>query len=73
MTASPGSIAAPRDQRVERDDPEAGAGQVEAADQLAELGQLAADDLDPRLLGAARQARADLLPPPRRRRWSTAR
>src|SRR6476620_735251 len=42
------------DDRVEGDGPEAGAGDVDAAHQLAELGELAAGDLDPRQLGAPR-------------------
>ena len=35
------------DDRVERDGAEAGAGDVDAVDHLAELGELAAGDLDP--------------------------
>ena len=47
------------DDLVEGDGAEAGAGDVDAADHLAELGQLAAGDLDPGQLRAARQADAD--------------
>ena len=61
ITGSPGSHRRAVDDRVEGDGAEAGAGDVEAADQVAELGELAAGDLDPGQLGAARQADADLL------------
>ncbi len=47
------------DDLVEGDRAEAGAGDVDAADHLAELGQLAAGDLDPGQLGAARQPDPD--------------
>ena len=49
------------DDRVEGDGAEAGAGDVDAADQVAELGQLAAGDLDPGQLRPARQADPDFL------------
>ena len=61
MTASPGAHRGAVDDRVEGDGAEAGAGDVDAADHLAELGELAAGDLDPGQLGAAGQADADLL------------
>ena len=49
------------DDRVEGDGAEAGARDVDSADHVAELGELAAGDLDPGQLGPARQADADLL------------
>ena len=48
------------DDRVEGDGAEAGAGDVDAADQVAELGQLAAGDLDPGQLRPAGEADPDL-------------
>ena len=60
MTASPGCERGAGDHLVQRDGAEAGSGEVEAADQLAELGELAADDLDAGQLCARREALADL-------------
>ena len=57
----PGPHRGAVDDRVEGDGAEAGAGDVDAADQVAELGELAAGDLDPGQLGAAGQPDADLL------------
>ncbi len=61
ITGSPGLHRRAVDDRVEGDGAEAGAGDVEAAHHVAQLGQLAAGDLDAGQLGAARQADADLL------------
>ena len=48
------------DDRVEIDEPDRGTTQLPALDDVADLGDLASRDLDPRLLGAGAETLADL-------------
>ncbi len=59
MTTSPGSDRGAADDPLERDQPDRAAGQLEAVDDVADLGDLAAGNLDPGQLGAAAQPDAD--------------
>ena len=64
MTASPGRDRVAGDDRVERHEADRAAGELEPVDDVAELGDLAAGDLDPGRLGARGEADADLLADP---------
>ena len=59
MTASPAAIDGAGDDPVERHDADRAAGELEPVDDVADLGDLAARDLDPGQLGATAQAVAD--------------
>ena len=61
MITSPETTVGAVDDRVEPDRAEAGPGDVEALDQVTDLGQLTAGDLDPGELGSAGQSDSDLL------------